>query len=145
MNQSIIDYLNLVLPGQPADWYTRIARDVLAGKMPLPKIDGVPVPPALVPIEPTINPARQRFLGNSKPAPPNVPETVGQALQQARRGKKPATQPARAETKWKLDNLVHSDCRAADRLVAQIAFSHPNRSEQWCYEKAILDLERDRF
>jgi hypothetical protein len=143
MNQSIIDYLNLVLPGQPADWYTRIARDVLAGNMPLPKIDGVPVPE--LPAIPKPAPPRAVVPAPSVRASSNVPETVGQALQQARRYKKPATQPARAETKWKLDSLVHSDRRAADRLVAQIAFSHPNRSEQWCYEKAIIDLERDRF
>ncbi len=33
---------------------------------------------------------------------------------------------------------------SAYRLVDGLKRSNPNRSEKWCYEKAIRDLERDR-
>jgi hypothetical protein len=47
-------------------------------------------------------------------------------------------------TKYRLRTLVHSDHNAAERLVAQVAFAHPDKTEQWCWDKAIFDLERDR-
>lgn len=33
---------------------------------------------------------------------------------------------------------------SAYRLVDSLKRSNPHRSEKWCYEKAIRDLERDR-
>jgi hypothetical protein len=46
--------------------------------------------------------------------------------------------------KSKLEKLCGSDYRLAQRLVDGIQFDHPDRSEQWCWEKAIRDMERDR-
>lgn len=40
--------------------------------------------------------------------------------------------------------LLHEDRQAATRLLAQVKFNHPNRSTDWCVEKVIYDLERDR-
>lgn len=130
MNNPTVDYLKEIMPGQSDVWYQRIAGDVIAGKMPLPKVEGVPIPEALAPPEPTVNAARQRFLDGSKrqSTPANIP--VGQ--------------PAKAATKSKLERLTHSDKAAAARLAAQVAFVNPGKSEQWCWEKAIFDLERDR-
>lgn len=34
--------------------------------------------------------------------------------------------------------------KTARRLVAGVRVSHPTRSERWCWEKAIADLDRDR-
>lgn len=41
--------------------------------------------------------------------------------------------------------LLQGDRAAAHRLVASIRQRHPQESVQWCWEKAIWDLERDRF
>jgi hypothetical protein len=153
MSKPTVTYLQTIMPGQPDAWYDRIASDILCGKMPLPMVEGVPLPAITITPPPTVNPARQRFtegIHRSAPAAPprpssNIPNTVGEALQQATHKPKRPNQLANATTKGKLERLVHSDKRAAERLAAQVAFSHPDKSEQWCWEKAIFDLERDRF
>lgn len=33
---------------------------------------------------------------------------------------------------------------AAHRLIEQLSFKHPERSREWCADKALFDLERDR-
>ncbi len=43
----------------------------------------------------------------------------------------------------KLDRLTR-DRRVSERLIERIAFDHPGRSKQWCVEKAIYDIQRDR-
>jgi hypothetical protein len=150
MATSTVNYLKTMMPGQPEAWYERIAGDILCGKMPLPKFEDVPVPTATIEPPPIINQARQRFTESTpKPVAPlrpsaNIPNTVGEALQQATLKPKRPAQPANATTKWKLERLVHSDKKAAERLAAQVSSSNPGKSEQWCWEKAICDLERDR-
>lgn len=44
----------------------------------------------------------------------------------------------------RLLNLLHDDRQAADRLLAQVKLRHPDRPTDWCVEKVIYDLERDR-
>jgi hypothetical protein len=44
----------------------------------------------------------------------------------------------------KLLRLLHGDRAAALRLVESIKARNPDKSEQWSWEKAIFDLERDR-
>lgn len=44
----------------------------------------------------------------------------------------------------RLLSLLHDDRQAADRLVAGVQLNHPNRSIDWCVEKVIYDLNRDR-
>ncbi len=46
--------------------------------------------------------------------------------------------------KSKLEKLCGSDYRLAQRLVDGVRLDHPDRTEQWCWEKAIWDMERDR-
>jgi uncharacterized protein HemX len=44
----------------------------------------------------------------------------------------------------KLLSLLHNDYRAAERLIQQTQAKHPDRSIDWCIEKVIYDLQRDR-
>jgi hypothetical protein len=205
--KSTIVYLKQIMPGQPEAWYQRIATDITAGKMPLPKVDGIeppnlitpthqralealtdskqghfpstgqwqpPEPPPPEPIaepepEPpklqiVINPARQRFLnslsvsesatqdhfpstGQQQKTSP-IPDTVAEALSQWQKPPKPTpkprpSQPVSAATESALYRLT-KDRRVSLRLVDRIRANNPDKSEQWCWEKAICDLERDR-
>jgi hypothetical protein len=47
-------------------------------------------------------------------------------------------------TRHKLLTMLQGDELAAARLVNHIKGSNPGRSDQWCWEKAIWDLQRDR-
>ena len=127
--------------------------------MPLPRVEGVPEPEPSI----AINATRLRFLDGSKRQPPPepakpksktqqlkqgtyrspIPRTVGEALQQASQTPKRPAQPVRAATRRELGRLVRSG-HAAERLAAQVAAVNPGKSEQWCWEKAIFDVERDR-
>jgi hypothetical protein len=40
--------------------------------------------------------------------------------------------------------LVNGDRRTAERLLTHLQERYPEKSEQWCIEKAIWDLRRDR-
>lgn len=40
--------------------------------------------------------------------------------------------------------LLHDDQATANRLLSQVKIKNPNRSVDWCVEKVIYDLERDR-
>lgn len=44
----------------------------------------------------------------------------------------------------KLLRLLHTDRDTANRLLAQVKAKNPYRSVDWCVEKVIYDLERDR-
>jgi hypothetical protein len=47
-------------------------------------------------------------------------------------------------TRKKLMSLVGGNAAVAQRLVADLQAHNPGRTEQWCWEKAIYDIERDR-
>ncbi|MFQ3616282.1 MAG: hypothetical protein SNJ57_08270 [Cyanobacteriota bacterium] len=53
-------------------------------------------------------------------------------------GKKPALER-------RLVRLLNGDRAAAHRLVESVQQRYPDRPTAWCWEKAIFDLERDRF
>lgn len=40
--------------------------------------------------------------------------------------------------------LLHDDRNTANRLLSQVKMNNPNKSINWCIEKVIYDLERDR-
>ncbi|MCY6492202.1 hypothetical protein [Leptolyngbya sp. GGD] len=44
----------------------------------------------------------------------------------------------------RLYQLVYGDRAMAERLLRQARLRYPDRSEQWIWEKVVLDLERDR-
>jgi hypothetical protein len=58
----------------------------------------------------------------------------------------PSAQPrsVRSQTKRELLRLVGGNQAVAERLVDQVQLRNPNHSEQWCWEKAIYDIQRDR-
>ncbi|NJM97823.1 MAG: hypothetical protein HC800_12295 [Phormidesmis sp. RL_2_1] len=47
-------------------------------------------------------------------------------------------------TRKKLLALVGGNAAVAQRLVRDVSSRNPGRTEQWCWEKAIYDIERDR-
>jgi hypothetical protein len=104
---------------------------------PAPKTKPVPLLPA---------PPPNITLATPQPPPQEtVPLVLPDltALAKAKR-KKASTQPASAAIKHKLYTLT-KDYRVSDRLVRRLQVDNPDRSEQWCYEKAIYDVERDRL
>lgn len=48
------------------------------------------------------------------------------------------------ELKNQLLKLVNHDAKIVERLINNLKVKHPDKSENWYWEKAILDLERDR-
>ena len=47
-------------------------------------------------------------------------------------------------TRNQLLRLVGGNAAVAQRLVLDVSDRNPGRTEQWCWEKAIYDIERDR-
>jgi hypothetical protein len=54
------------------------------------------------------------------------------------------TRPVRSRTERELLRLVGGNRAVAERLVEQVHLRNPQHSEQWCWEKAIYDIQRDR-
>lgn len=50
----------------------------------------------------------------------------------------------RGHTQRQLLRLVGGNQSVAERLVEQVKLNNPGQSEQWCWEKAIYDIHRDR-
>ena len=50
----------------------------------------------------------------------------------------------RGATRRQLLRLVGGNQDVAQRLVDTVKGRYPGRSEQWCWEKAIYDIQRDR-
>lgn len=51
---------------------------------------------------------------------------------------------ANRHQRQKLLRILHNDRDAANRLLAHVKRKNPNRSIDWCVEKVIFDLKRDR-
>lgn len=73
----------------------------------------------------------------AKPSPPSPPKPVTPPSPQ------PLRFPSRANYN-RLVSMLHGDGNAAERLVGKVRQQNPERSEDWCWEKVISDLERDR-
>lgn len=43
-----------------------------------------------------------------------------------------------------LVRLLNGNAATANRLIVSTRRKNPHQSEQWCHEKALYDLERDR-
>lgn len=157
------------MPGQPDAWYQRIAAEITAGRMPLPKIaipDPVPVPPlnptpkktkafkqtqfpSSPPVSPTPPPPAPSLVPASKsPVPLQASQyQLEQAAKSARAKdhqrslpKKSKTHPPKA-----LITLLRGDYAAADRLFLKAKSLNPGRDEKWVWDKVLWDLERDRM
>lgn len=59
------------------------------------------------------------------------------------RRQSPQYSPLTSPLEARLINMV-GDHTTANRLIGYTRQQYPNRSQQWCLEKAIYDLERDR-
>jgi hypothetical protein len=59
-------------------------------------------------------------------------------------GTMPRAQGVAKTTRRKLLSLVGGNGAIAQRLVNDVQARNPGRPEQWCWEKAIYDIERDR-
>jgi len=67
-----------------------------------------------------------------------------QRIQQGQRQKVKASKKADPLLAKRLLILVGGDTATARRLLRNINQRHPGRSVDWCLEKAIHDLDRDR-
>lgn len=52
--------------------------------------------------------------------------------------------PQIARLQKELAMLLHGDRNQAHRIVSNLRKAYPRKPARWIYEKAILDLERDR-
>ena len=71
-------------------------------------------------------------------------ETNFDALQREAGRRKEDLCRVSAKTQNQLYRLVHNDRAMVERLVKHSRSRHPDRPEQWIWEKTIQDLERDR-
>ncbi|MGB3299116.1 MAG: hypothetical protein WBA76_12665 [Phormidesmis sp.] len=77
--------------------------------------------------------------------PINLPTPKGRAG--SRGGRSSSIQRDRGvarSTRSTLLRLVGGNAAVAQRLVRDLQVHNPGRTEQWCWEKAIYDVERDR-
>ncbi len=65
----------------------------------------------------------------------------------ARKNNSPVHVPIKTNSRqWKeLLSLLHGDTNAANRLVNAEMMRNPTRSAQWCIDKALWQLKRDRM
>lgn len=61
-----------------------------------------------------------------------------------RNSSEPRARGVSRRTRKELLGLVGGKATVAQRLVSDVSDRNPGRSEQWCWEKAIYDIERDR-
>lgn len=61
-----------------------------------------------------------------------------------RRPKASRARAANRDLEARLLSLLQNDTQTAHRLVRHSRSKHPGRPENWYWEKAIADLERDR-
>ncbi len=75
----------------------------------------------------------------------NLPSYKGIRTRPVNLPVKPQRPAVSAATEQRLLALVGGDYATVMRLVNSIGDRYPDQSEQWCWEKAIYDLERDRL
>lgn len=84
-------------------------------------------------------------LTNSIPRTVKAPDTFKPPKTLAPTPPRPhATPTVNRALQEKLLELVQGDQQVAARLLQHVRSTNPTRSEQWCWEKALWDLERDR-
>ena len=62
----------------------------------------------------------------------------------SRQSSGPRARGVSRSTRRELLGLVGGNAAVAQRLVHDVQARNPGRPEQWCWEKAIYDIERDR-
>lgn len=90
-------------------------------------------PPSIPPASVQPFPSEDLPQTEEKPLPPLV---LAKAVVEPLR--------VRSITESRLLRLVNYDRQMAERLAESVRAKNPDKTEQWCWEKAIWDLERDR-
>lgn len=72
------------------------------------------------------------------------PRSKSKSRKRAKPRRRPSRSPQYSSLEVRLVSLLNGDKETARRLTNATRRNHPNRSEQWCQEKALFDLERDR-
>ena len=67
------------------------------------------------------------------PVKPVIPDTF-----------KPINEQPSAQTSQKLHELTKGNRQLAARLISSAKATNPDKSDKWCAEKVVWDLERDR-
>ena len=88
---------------------------------------------------------RQRTLALLRVTPSEPPPTVLQPLSvPGNNTSEPSLSSRLGELQNQLYSMLGGDRERAERLVNQAKNKHPGMSEDWYWDKAIADLERDR-
>lgn len=88
---------------------------------------------------------RQQTLALQQVTPSPPPPTTLQPFSLPRdTASQPSLSPSSRQLQSQLYSLLGGDRERAERLVNQAKKKHPEMSEDWYWEKAIADLERDR-
>jgi hypothetical protein len=111
--------LQAIMPGQSPEWYSRIAAEIDAGRMPMPSLE----PPS----DGTYSYSKADLN------PLHRTEVI-----------KPTTKPTTVTISDRLVMLCNNNRATAMRLVTHNLEHNPGKSSQWANDKAIWDLERDR-
>ncbi|MEM6715941.1 MAG: hypothetical protein AAF622_12780 [Cyanobacteria bacterium P01_C01_bin.147] len=70
--------------------------------------------------------------------------SAGRRLAPTRRGRTYSKRAATPDSLLRRLDRLTKDRRVSERLIERVEFNHPGRSKQWCVEKAIYDIQRDR-
>ncbi len=73
-----------------------------------------------------------------------IEEISNQRNPRRKRSVRPKRRAVNRSLETRLILLLRNDIQAAHRLVGSARRQHPGRQENWYWEKAIADLERDR-
>ncbi len=98
---------------------------------------------------------RKPSISQSKPkvqpqvSPPKKPSTSPSTRSQPKSASKVSSQSTQKQSvpiklQQKLFRLVQGNQETANRLLNSLRTKYPDKPETWYWEKAILDLERDR-
>ena len=127
-----VQQLQAVLPGQTAEWYSRIAAEIDAGRMPMPSLE--PPPDGTYSYSKAdLNPVHRTEVvkASTKPTPKPAKPTA-----------KNTVKPAKISPR--LLELCNGNHATAQRLLDFTLQQNPGKTAQWANEKAVWDLERDR-
>jgi hypothetical protein len=125
--------LQVIMPGQSPEWYSRIAAEIDAGRMPMPSLEP-PSDGTYSYSKADLNP-----LHRTEVIKPTTKPTT-----KSTKSPEPKPKPTTVTISDRLIKLCNNNRATAERLVIHNLQQNPNKSSQWANDKAIWDLERDR-
>jgi hypothetical protein len=127
-----IERLQSIIPGQSTVWYTRIAAEIDAGKMPMPSLEA-PADGTYSYSKNDLNPLHRTEVVK---APHQSPRYTNSTFSK--------TTPETSKPSDRLLELCNGNYSTAQRLLTSILKQNPGKTAQWANEKAVWDLQRDR-